>query len=85
MNLPDHINPIAVEDAQQIIRSKTELGTLDPDTVLIDSDGEVMDAGRMQKNLDGFGRMSLCSNPFPAMVLVPAAQVRAAHKALEEA
>lgn len=69
----------------QIIRSKTELVTLDPDAVLIDSDGEVMDAGRMQKNLCGFGHMSLYSNPFPALVVATAEQVRAARRALEEA
>lgn len=65
--------------APQIIRNKTELGTLDPDTVLIDSDGEVMDAGLMQKNLSDFGHMSLRSNPFPAVVITTAEQVRAAY------
>ena len=68
----------------QIIRSKTELVTLDPDTVLIDNDGEVIDAGRMQKNLCGFGYTTLYLNPFPAVVITPAEQVRAARKALEK-
>ena len=75
-----HIAP-----APQVIRSKTELRTLDPDTVLIDSEGEVIDAGRMQKNLCGFGYTSLYLNPFPAVVIAPTEQVHAARKALEEA
>jgi hypothetical protein len=67
--------------APQIIRTVEELEALDPDTSLIDASGAVDTANGMQWAL---GRGWLAPD-FPAVVLVPAAQVRAARKALEEA
>lgn len=90
MNLPDHIRPTAVDDAllnigmtineirdltgdaaPQIIRTVEELEALDPDTLVMSRKGYLAHA---EDNIR-----------IPVVVLVPAAQVRAAHKALEEA
>lgn len=103
MNLPDHINPIAVEEAllnigmtineiraltgntaPQIIRTVEELQDLDPDTLLIDWDGEETFAYRAQASIRNLGTESMYYDSFPAVVVAPAEQARAAFEALEE-
>lgn len=68
----------------RIIRTVEELEALDQDTLLIDCDGEESFAYRMQASIRNLGTESMYHDSFPAVVLVPADQVRAARKALEE-
>lgn len=104
MNLPDHIHPIAVEEAllnigmttneiraltgntaPQIIRTVEELEALDPDTILIDWDGEETFAYRAQASIRNLGTESMYYDSFPAVVIATADQVRAAREEMEEA
>ena len=70
----------------QIIRTVEELEALDPDTLLIISpDGEetiTVTAGDIR---DVIAALSAEGETPPAVVVAPADQVRAAHKALKEA
>lgn len=71
--------------APQIIRTVEELEALNPDTVLIDRDGEESFAFRMQASIRNLGTESMYHDSFPAVVIRDGAQVRAARKALEKA
>lgn len=60
--------------APQIIRSKTELRTLDPDTLVLDAAGYTVRYGSQVTRWD-----------LPLAIIRDGAEVRAARKALEEA
>ena len=67
----------------RIIRTLEELEKLDPDTVLIESDGEEVLAYRMQKSIRSLGNESMYYDSLPATVIATGAQVRAAREAME--
>lgn len=68
----------------QVIRTLKELEKLDPDTVLIESDGEEVLAYRMQKSIRSLGNESMYYDSLPATVIATGAQVRAAREAIKE-
>lgn len=68
----------------QIIRTLEELEKLDPDTVLIESDGEEVFAYRMQVSIGSLGNESMYYDSFPAAIIATGDQVRSAREAMEE-
>ena len=67
----------------QIIRTVAELEALDPDTIVLDSNGELFDLDEAWINGHGWGTAYTQGLPF--VVIAISDQVRAARKALEEA
>lgn len=67
--------------APQIIRTVAELEALDPDTVVVNASG---DARAADEAITQHRYRTLDDVILPAVVVTPAAQVRAARKALEE-
>lgn len=66
----------------QVIRTREELAALDPDTVLVDTNGATYVAWEAQKYP---GDLDLYADDLPAVVLATGDHARAAMEALEEA
>lgn len=68
----------------RIIRTVEELQDLDPDTLMIDRDGEESYAYRMQASIRNLGTESMYHDSFPAVVIATGEQVRAAQQRIKE-
>lgn len=69
-----------IDPAPQIIRTVEELEALDPETVVTPSPEDMVTVEVLLDELRHFG----WTPPFPLAVITPAAQVRAARKALRK-
>lgn len=101
MNLPDHIHPIAVDDAllnigMTINEIRVLTGDPDPQIIRTVEELEALDPETVvwpARHYGPYAVETIAPDPFnpywtpplPAVVIATAAQVRAARKALEEA
>lgn len=78
----DVVSEVRRETAPTIIRTVEELRELDTDTVVLNSSGDARTVG---ETITQYRYRTIYYAILPAVVVTPAAQVRAARKALEEA